>query len=161
MTISTNTKKALLYGVPVLIGAYLIYRQITKVMKPPVISTIKSPSTPNIPTKPSGNDALPLKIGSRDAGSPANPSGRVVDMQRLINYIGYVPEGQNNYVKLVEDGVFGKKTEAALNFWIQQKTIDTQADYNYLYNMIHPTVPTVDTSSDTLNSYQNNNVINF
>ena len=159
MQISPKTKTALLFGVPVLIGAYLIYRQIKKVNQVPVISTIKSPSTPNIPTKPSANDALPLKVGSRDAGSPTNPTGRVVDMQKLINYIGYVPQGKNKYIKLTEDGVFGPKTEEALNFWIQKDTIDNQADYNYLYNMIHPTMTTID-STDMSNIYQNN-VLNY
>ena len=144
MQISPKTKTALLFGVPVLIGAYLIYRQIKKVNQVPVISTIKSPSTPNIPTKPSANDALPLKV---------------VDMQKLINYIGYVPQGKNKYIKLTEDGVFGPKTEEALNFWIQKDTIDNQADYNYLYNMIHPTMTTID-STDMSNIYQNN-VLNY
>ena len=139
MQISPKTKTALLFGVPVLIGAYLIYRQIKKVNQVPVISTIKSPSTPNIPTKPSANDALPLKVGSRDAG--------------------YVQQGKNKYIKLTEDGVFGPKTEEALNFWIQKDTIDNQADYNYLYNMIHPTMTTID-STDMSNIYQNN-VLNY
>lgn len=145
MNISTKYKKGLLYGIPVLIGLYLIYKQFAKNKTSNIPSPIiKKPNTPNSPTSETGNDALPLKMGSKDPGAPLNPTGRVVEMQKLINYLGYVPEGANNYVKLVEDGIFGKKTEAALYFWIQKNTIDTQADYNYLFNMIHPTVPTYD-----------------
>ena len=43
-------------------------------------------------------------------------------------------------LKLVEDGIFGNKTEEALMYWVNKKSIDNQSDLNYLNNKINPSI---------------------
>ena len=43
-------------------------------------------------------------------------------------------------IKLVEDGIFGNKTEEALMYWVNKKSIDNQSDLNYLNNKINPSI---------------------
>lgn len=138
MTLTDKQKKYLLYGAPIVIGLYLIYRQFAK-SKPKTQQQVLMPQaeTPNAPSKPSGNDSLPLQNGSRDAGAPINPNGRVVALQRLINVMGYKPIGSTSYVQLKEDGIFGPKTEAALVFWISKPTLDSADDWNTLSSKVY------------------------
>jgi hypothetical protein len=138
MTLTDKQKKYLLYGAPILIGLYLIYRQFAK-SKPKTREQVLmlQPESPNTPSKPSGNDSLPLHNGSRDAGAPTNPNGRVVQLQRLINVMGYKPSGSSSYVQLVEDGIYGNKTEAAVVFWISKPTIDNTDDWNNLSSKVY------------------------
>jgi hypothetical protein len=138
MTLTDKQKKYLLYGAPIVIGLYLIYRQFRK-SKPTTQQQVvmPQPNTPSTPSKPSGNDSLPLRNGSRDAGAPTNPNGRVVALQRLINVMGYIPTGSTTYVKLAEDGILGNKTEAALVFWLNKPTLDTPEDWNNLSSKVY------------------------
>jgi hypothetical protein len=122
------------WSIPILLGAYLIYRQFAKsnqskvdplVQVDPIIKSKPSPS-------PSYSSNYPLKKGSRDAGSPKNPNGLVVEIQQLINaYGGYKPK-IGAYVslplKLTEDGIYGSNTEWAVEQYIGKKTIDSRAD---------------------------------
>ena len=126
--------KRVWWSLPILLGAYLIYRQFAKSNQPevdplaqvdPIIKSTLSPSS-------SYSSKYPLKKGSRDAGSPKNPNGLVVEIQQLINaYGGYIPK-IGAYVslplKLTEDGIYGSNTEWAVEQYIGKKTIDSRAD---------------------------------
>jgi peptidoglycan hydrolase-like protein with peptidoglycan-binding domain len=126
--------KRVWWSLPILLGGYLIYRQFAKSNQPivdplaqvePLIKSTPSPS-------PSYSSNYPLKKGSRDAGSPQNPNGLVVEIQQLINaYGGYKPK-IGAYVslplKLTEDGVYGSNTEWAIEQYIGKKTIDSRQD---------------------------------
>jgi hypothetical protein len=118
-----KTKKRLLYSIPILIGVYLIYKQFAG--KKVVASDVET--TPTIPIETPiekvtkkvkdvivGNDNYPLHNGSRGA--------RVKDLQKKINLYSY---GGN---KLAEDGIFGPKTEASVQYWMGKNTIDSDND---------------------------------
>jgi len=126
--------KRVWWSLPILLGGYLIYRQFAKSKQPvvepiaqvdPLIKSTPSPS-------PSPSSSYPLKKGSKDAGSPKNPNGLVVEIQQLINaYGGYKPK-IGAYVslplKLIEDGIYGNNTEWAIEQYIGKKTIDSRQD---------------------------------
>jgi hypothetical protein len=128
--------KRVWWSLPIILGVYLIYRQFSKV-KPTVIDDSEianggsyKPGTGSIATNSSSS--YPLKNGSKDAGSPKNPTGLVVEVQRLINaYGGYKPK-IGTYVslplKLTEDGVYGNNTEWAIEQYLGKKTIDNRQD---------------------------------
>ena len=105
-------------------------------------STTRNTTTlkPNVPNNPTS-----IKKGDRDAGSPIRPKGKVVELQKLINQKGYmIPSDKyagKPLMKLVEDGIFGVKTEQAVEFWINKKSIDNQMDLNALKNAISPSIP--------------------
>ena len=147
MTLSRNAKIAI-YGIPVAVGLYLIYKQFSKAKvakeEAPKI-TPPQPETPTKPTQPTGKDSFPLKNGSRDAGAPYAPAGRVVALQKMINIKGY-----NNGTQLKEDGIFGPKTEAAVTFWLNKKSVDDQDDWDTLFRKVAPYIaaPEVDPMND-------------
>lgn len=89
-----------------------------------------------------GTPKLPIKQGDRDKGAPLKPMGSVVTLQRLINVKGYIPKADlykgKAVTKLVEDGIFGTKTEEALMFVTGMSAINTQADWDFLNNTINP-----------------------
>jgi hypothetical protein len=125
--------KRVWYALPILVGVYLIYKQFAK-NKP--LPTSPTPSLNNNNNSnnnnPIYNSTYPLKNGSRDAGSPNNPTGLVVELQKLINtYGGYRPK-VGFYVslpiRLTEDGIYGSNTEWAVEQYIGKKTVDTRAD---------------------------------
>jgi hypothetical protein len=123
---NTKTKKRLLYSIPILIGVYLIYRQFAgkKVVSSEVeevanvIETPIAKLTKTIKNVIVGNDNFPLKNGSRGS--------RVTDLQKKINLYSF---GGN---KLAEDGIFGPKTEAAVQYWMGKNTIDNDNDLSDL-----------------------------
>jgi hypothetical protein len=109
-------KLGLLFGVPVLIGAYLIYRQfnpkgaVGKYIPPP---TPKPEVTP-VPS-PTSSCNYPLKKGVYNCDL-------VKQLQWALNHIPYTKyDSTTNLVKyrpLKEDGDFGEKTQAVLiDFW--------------------------------------------
>jgi peptidoglycan hydrolase-like protein with peptidoglycan-binding domain len=142
MTLSRNAKIAI-YSIPVLVGVYLIYRQFSKAKvakQEPPKDTPPQPKTPTLPTQPTGKDSFPLKNGSRDAGAPYAPAGRVVALQKMINIKGY-DSGENTMTsstRLKEDGIFGPKTEEAVFFWIDKKSVDNESDWNAIFRKVAP-----------------------
>jgi hypothetical protein len=139
-------------GVIILGGAYLVIRSLMKKNDSGIapLQPIPNTPTPNTPTPSTPTPSapivippFPIKKGDRDNGAPLNPVGKVVSLQKLINQKGYVPL-TNRYVsstiKLVEDGIFGNKTEEALMYWVNKKSIDNQSDLNYLNNKINPSI---------------------
>ena len=131
--------KKVWWSLPILLGAYLIYKQFA-IGKAPVVDTKDDAEIANggsyTPTNPTYSSSYPLKNGSRDAGSPKNPKGLVVDLQRLINSLGGYSPKVGRYVslpiKLTEDGIFGNNTEWAVEQYIGKKTINSDADLNTL-----------------------------
>ena len=79
-------------------------------------------------------EGFPIKNGDRDNGAPLNPKGKVVELQKLINTIGYKPKTGDTSVriKLVADGLFGAKTEWAIEQYIGKKSIDNEQDLESL-----------------------------
>lgn len=126
--------KRVWYALPIVIGVYLIYRQFSKAKTPQEPSSDTNNTNVN-----SGNNTnntqtseYPLKKGSRDAGAPNNPTGLVVELQKLINtYGGYRPK--LGYlislpIRLSEDGIYGANTEWAVEQYLGKKTVDNRAD---------------------------------
>lgn len=134
--------KRVWWSLPIILGVYLIYRQFSKV-KPVVIQDDAEIANggsykPNTGSIATNSSSYPLKNGSKDAGSPKNPTGLVVEVQRLINtYGGYKPK-IGAYVslplKLTEDGVYGNNTEWAVEQYLGKKTIDNRQDTLNLEN---------------------------
>jgi hypothetical protein len=125
--------KRIWWSLPILLGAYLIFRQFAKSSAPIVVDDTKYIEIANGDKyTPTYSSNYPLKKGSRDAGSPKNPTGLVVEVQQLINaYGGYKPKiGAFVYLplKLTEDGIYGSNTEWAVEQYIGKKTIDNRQD---------------------------------
>jgi peptidoglycan hydrolase-like protein with peptidoglycan-binding domain len=112
------TKKQMLMGAGViaLVGLYLVIKSFKSNSNQPM-----QPTPPSPPTTP----PLPIVKGDRDPGSPLSPMGKVVNLQKAMNLKGYSP-------RLAEDGIFGPKTEAAVQSYLNKKTVDTQADLDAL-----------------------------
>jgi hypothetical protein len=128
--------KRVWWSLPIILGIYLIYRQFSKAKAPidtNVDAEVANGGHYNIGSSSKNiTSNYPLKNGSKDAGSPKNPKGLVVELQQLINaYGGYKPK-IGTYVslplKLTEDGVYGNNTEWAVEQYIGKKTIDSRAD---------------------------------
>ena len=153
MEISKKGKIAL-YSVPIIIGIYLIFKQLAKsnAAKAAPISPIPPQNlTPLKPTQNTGNDSFPLHNGSRDAGAPYAPAGRVVALQKMINYKGYVVNGTT--LKLEEDGIFGPKTATAVDYWIQQDTVDNSDDWQSIFRNIAPYIAAPTNELPTITTY--------
>jgi peptidoglycan hydrolase-like protein with peptidoglycan-binding domain len=153
MELSRNAKIAL-YGLPIAVGLYLIYRQLSKskaAKAEPSKPTPPQPQTPTKPTQPTANDAFPLKKGSRDAGAPYAPSGRVVALQSMINIKGYDEKGKTTRLK--EDGIFGPKTEEAVIFWLNKNSVDNLDDWNEIFRGVAPYIAAPIEESPMFNSY--------
>lgn len=122
-------KKYALIGVPVLIGAYLIYRQfkktsgeIGKYVPPPTPKPTVTPKTTTTSTN-TGECNYPIKKGVYNCDL-------VRQLQWALNHIPSTQyEKTDNLVKyrpLKEDGDFGPKTEAVLlDFWLQNSVEDS------------------------------------
>lgn len=114
----TKLQTAALVGVPILVGAYLIYKQLRKPKDIGAIGNYVPPPTPEPVVTPSpvtSNCNYPLKKG-------INNCDMVKYLQWSLNRIPYTQyDSTTNLVKyrpLVEDGDFGAKTEAVLiDFW--------------------------------------------
>jgi hypothetical protein len=147
------TRKQMMFGASALalVGAYLVFKsyfQKKAVAKQPTDSTKKvggNVLATNKPIVSTPQEKFPLRKDSRDVGAPLNPKGFVVELQKLINTKGYqAPQDKfkgKPLIKLVEDGIFGTKTEQAVEFWIKKKSIDNQMDLNYLKNVLMPSTP--------------------
>jgi hypothetical protein len=176
MEITKKQKQIALYSIPILIGLYLIYRQFKKATPssnslPEELKPIE-PSNPRTNDNPLANDSFPLKQGSRDKGAPYAPVGNVVRLQKLLNQKGYIPDGGTSTKYLVEDGIFGPKTEAALKYItngiglplennvikINLTEVESPKDFDYLnyvmnpYVALNPYAPKTTSSLDTLKS---------
>ena len=108
-----KVKVALLVGIPIVIGAYFIYRQFKRTPqkrtleeKKDVIKEIKtSPTSPASPTSPTKSGCnFPLMKGTYNC----------VWVEKLQKALNSYPYNFVNY-PLVEDGDFGVKTESALS----------------------------------------------
>jgi hypothetical protein len=116
----TKLQTAALVGVPILVGAYLIYRQLRKPKDLGAIGNYVPPPTPEpvvnpTPAPATSNCNYPLKKGVYNCD-------KVKQLQWALNHIPYTKyDSTTNLVKyrpLVEDGDFGAKTEAVLSdFW--------------------------------------------
>lgn len=144
------TDKQIKYGagILVLVGAYLVLKEFFGKKSTKNITQTPKPSVPKVETKVTNKlvaQEFPIKKGNRDEGAPLNPKGKVVELQKLINTKGYQIASDKfmgkPLIKLVEDGIFGTKTEQAVKFWIDKKSIDNQLDLNYLKNRINPQLP--------------------
>jgi hypothetical protein len=125
MKLTKNQKLGLL-AIPVLIGAYLIYRQfakpkgdIGKYTPPPSPKPVITPQ--RTITQNSAGCNYPLKKGVYNCDL-------VKQLQWALNHIPYTKyDSTTNLVKyrpLKEDGDFGAKTEAVLSdFWINHDTL--------------------------------------
>jgi hypothetical protein len=138
--------KRVWWSLPILLGAYLIYRQFSKQSVQEVAPVVKIEEIlqdVNLNTKPTYSSTYPLKNGSRDTGSPLAPKGLVVVLQKLINTRGYIPSSSKlaPYTKLVEDGIFGKKTEDAVNYWTGKKSVDNESDLEALKDALVTKIP--------------------
>jgi len=112
-----------LYAIPAVVGLYLIYLQIKK--KKPSIKINEVVVPPNVPTNTGGVSVYPLKKGSKN--------DTVKLLQGILNMSLPMP---NPYIisggtinKLVVDGDFGSKTEAALNAIAGVKQINSASEF--------------------------------
>jgi peptidoglycan hydrolase-like protein with peptidoglycan-binding domain len=132
------------WALPILLGAYLIYRQFSKGSVQEVAPVAEIDKIyQDLNTKPTFSSTYPLKNGSRDTGSPLAPKGLVVVLQKLINTRGYIPSSSKlaPFTKLVEDGIFGKKTEEAVNYWTGKKSVDNESDLEALKDALVNKIP--------------------
>jgi len=142
-------KKLLWYGIPILIGGFLIYKQLKRGKKttpafPPYGgggNTSGGDSSSSGGGISSGSDSYPLKRGSKGAN--------VVDLQKKILGID-----KTLLPKYGADGDFGAETEAAVQTLLGKKVVEWN-DYLILldkYNRINfpmmfpapPSFPTYD-----------------
>jgi hypothetical protein len=152
MEITKKQKLIALYSIPILIGLYLIYRQFKKAKPSSVLPAELKPIPPSNPvtaTNPVDNDSFPLKLGSRDKGAPYAPVGNVV----RLNQKGYI-DGGSSIKYLVEDGIFGPKTETALRYVtngvglpmdnnfliINMSEVEKPSDFDYINYAMNPYV---------------------
>lgn len=137
--------KRVWWSLPILLGAYLIYRQFSKKSVQQEVAPVAKIEEifQDLNTKPTYSSTYPLKNGSRDTGSPLAPMGLVVVLQKLINTRGYIPSSSKlaPYTKLVEDGIFGKKTEEAVSYWTGKKSIDNESDLEALKDSLVNKLP--------------------
>ena len=124
--------KRVWWSIPIVLGIYLVFRQYSK-NKPVVVTEPIIPAAITETINKIGkiySSSYPLTNGSRDAGSPFMPKGLVVELQKLINQRGYIPDSSSilAYTKLNEDGIFGPKTQDAVYFWTGKKTIQDESD---------------------------------
>jgi hypothetical protein len=137
--------KIALYGIPVLLGIYLIYRQLrNKKSSTPYIP----PITPQPPVNPvrtpeqiSSNCKFPLKRGVYNCDL-------VEQLKWALNRIPITDLPMNNqinvkkYRPLAEDGDFGAKTEAVLSdFWSgtpggENNSVLNQEDMNTILSYV-------------------------
>jgi len=113
-----NFKKNWYYLVPVVIGAYLIYRQFSKKNDPKSDAPAPLPTPPPAPPAPSSD--FPLSKGTKNA--------TVETLQEILN-VGLQAQGGT---LLVVDGDFGSKTLAALQSLAGTTSIANQSQLDSL-----------------------------
>jgi hypothetical protein len=114
-----NFKKNWYYLVPVVLGAYLIYRQFSKKNDPKGDAPAPLPTPPPAPPAPTSD--FPLRKGSKNS--------TVETLQELLN-VGLQAQGVTTL--LVVDGDFGSKTLAALQSLANTTSIQNQAQLDDL-----------------------------
>ena len=144
--ITKKTKSILLFGVPLAIGAYLIYSQLKSSGNRDVANGGGVGSTGGGGNTNPAPSSFPLKKGSKNTV--------VGTVQALLNSAGETLTVDNN---------FGSKTEAALLKVFGKKTIDNQADLDRLRAKIATASQTgtnldygwqlIDAAANTANNY--------
>jgi len=131
----TKIQKTALFGLPVLVGIYLIYRQFRK---PKPIGRYIPPSTPEpVVTSTNVNTnstcKYPLKKGVYNC----------VLVKKVQWALNHIPATSYNtttnlvkYRPLVEDGDFGAKTEAVLKDFWGDGTVQNETEMNNLMSYI-------------------------
>jgi hypothetical protein len=143
------TKNQILIGTGLVsvVGLYLVIKYYMNSQETEDVTTQNNGTTSESVdnTQKKSSSTFPIKKGDKDKGSPLKPVGKVVNLQRLINEKGYINVADKfkgkPLMKLVEDGIFGPKTESALVFYINKKSIDNQNDLDALKNAISPALP--------------------
>ncbi len=120
----TKKKVGLLigFGVPALVGLYLITKGLLKPKSTDVVDAPPPPKTttpPSTTTTATPKSVFPIKSGSR--------GDAVKTLQTLLNSAG---------AGLSVDGIFGTKTQAALVKIYGKTQIDSQTDLNSLKNTL-------------------------
>jgi hypothetical protein len=113
-----KAKNAIIFGIPVLVGLYFIYKQFTKPKSNDKRDTPPPPPKEDPVVDPYVKSDFPLKKGSKN--------GTVGTLQNLLNTSDLVT------IKLNPDNDFGTKTEGALLTVYGKKQIDSAADLNVL-----------------------------
>lgn len=142
--------KRVWWSLPIILGVYLIFRQYSKGGTPTVVATpipAADNTTSGGSTSTTYSSSYPLKVGSRDTGSPLNPKGLVVELQKLINTRGYIPNSSFilAYTKLSEDGIYGAKTKNAVRFWTGKDSVDDEGDLAILSDALVSKLPFTNT----------------
>jgi len=144
------TKNQILIGTGLVsaVGLYLVikYYMNSQEKQDEINAKNDDTTTTNVDnTQKKSSSTFPIKKGDKDKGSPLKPVGKVVNLQKLINQKGYINISDKfkgtPLMKLVEDGIFGPKTESALVFYINKKSIDNQNDLEALKSAINPALP--------------------
>lgn len=110
-------KMSIIYGLPLLIGGYLIYRQFRK-PKPTDLLDAQKPQIVSGALYDTSD--FPLAKGSKN--------DTVRSLQNLLN----TELAKQGKLLLVTDGIFGSKTEAALLALANKSSIEDQAAFNAL-----------------------------
>jgi hypothetical protein len=118
--------KVTLVAIPVLVGGFLVYKQLSKrkgekTPEPPSTPTPTPTPTPiTTPTPPSGQ-GFPIKKGSK---------GAIV--RELQSYLLRIDN--KSLPKFGLDGDFGSETQAALKKITGKSSVDTQVDFDAIKN---------------------------
>lgn len=155
--------KIALYSIPVLIGAYLIYRQLRKPKPTPAPKNTTTPPNPPPPNTATSTCNYPLKKGMYNCDKVESLQYALNNIPMASRYamsIGYEGVNDNheplkngvpdytdyNFIvgcvkecasrPLVEDGDFGDKTEKLLLDTFGKKTIDNQAEMDTIWTWV-------------------------
>ena len=113
--------KYALYGIPVLVGVFLIVKQFTKKS-----AAVKEDVPPPPKSLPPRSD-FPLSVGSRNE--------TVRQLQVILN----TALANKKQTLLVTDGIFGSKTEAALKSITGKSSVANQVELEAIKNQISST----------------------
>ena len=115
-----------IFSAPILVGLYLIYKQFSnsKSSAPNADAVNPSDNLDNNNKAPQPAKLYPLKNGSRNS--------KVKSLQSLLN----TALSCQNGTLLVVDGIFGKKTQAALLSLYGKPSIDNDGEFSLLTNKL-------------------------
>jgi len=127
MKLSKQTQ-ILIFSVPILVGLYLIYKQFSNSKNSaPTADAVNPSDNLDINNKATTAKQYPLQNGSRNS--------KVKSLQSLLNTALTCQNG----TLLVVDGIFGKKTQAALQSLYGKASIDNDGDFTLLKNKLAAT----------------------